>query len=292
MRKARIKMDDQTTWYHCFNRIAGTRNDFPFGRAEKEAFVRILKRCSRLYDVRVVGYQVMSNHFHLIVQVPKEQPAADDMCRRYAAFHENRKTIEPDSPECAQWQERSRDISWFMRHLQQLFTFWYNGSRPVRRRGTLWADRYQHVILQSGAAVWRCWNYVENNAVQAGMVKSAAEYRFGSYGVWRQTGAHPFSRNVKQYALPMLAAYMGIRSMRQLRKAMGRALGEADESADLVQNRIRIWTRGLVIGTQRFVIQTMRQHESPERIQRQRMRVIPGKDKPLYTWRNVQPVAA
>jgi len=93
-------------------------------------------------------------------------------------------------------------------------------------------------------------------------------------------------------ALPMLAAYMGIRSMRQLRNAMGRALGEADESADLVQNKIRIWTRGLVIGTQRFVIQTMRQHESPERIQRQRMRVIPGKDKPLYTWRNVQPVAA
>jgi hypothetical protein len=34
-----------------------------------------------------------------------------------------------------------------MRHLQHLFTAWYNRTRPLRRRGSLWADRFKHTIL-------------------------------------------------------------------------------------------------------------------------------------------------
>ncbi len=44
MRQARLKPDYQDTWHHCYNRTVGTRADRPFGDAEKEMFVRMLKR--------------------------------------------------------------------------------------------------------------------------------------------------------------------------------------------------------------------------------------------------------
>lgn len=132
MRAARIKVDQADTWYHCFNRAVGTSEDRPFGNVEKEQFVRFLRRVSLLYGVRVIAYQVMSNHFHLLVHAPAALPSEEEICRRYRIFHRGKKTLKPGTPECAKWQKRSRDISWFMRHLQQLFTMWYNPTRDIQ----------------------------------------------------------------------------------------------------------------------------------------------------------------
>ena len=55
MRQARLKPDYQDTWHHCYNRTVGTRSDRPFGDAEKEMFVRMLKRLAAFYSVRVVS---------------------------------------------------------------------------------------------------------------------------------------------------------------------------------------------------------------------------------------------
>ena len=64
MRQARQKPDYQDTWHHCYNRTVGTRADRPFGDAEKEMFVRLLKRLAAFYSVRVVSYTFMSNHYN------------------------------------------------------------------------------------------------------------------------------------------------------------------------------------------------------------------------------------
>ena len=87
----------------------------------------------------------MSNHFHILLHAPAQAPSPEEMCRRYRAFHRGQRTLEPDSPACRAWQARSRDVSWFMRHLQQLFTIWYNRTRPLRRRGSLWAAHFKQV---------------------------------------------------------------------------------------------------------------------------------------------------
>ena len=98
MRHARVRVDTQSTWYHCYNRICGTREDLPFGDLEKEQFVRVLRRVSRLYAVHIVAYQVMSNHFHILLHAPAQAPSPEEMCRRYRAFHRGQRTLEPDSP--------------------------------------------------------------------------------------------------------------------------------------------------------------------------------------------------
>lgn len=289
MRTARIKVDDTNTWYHCYNRTSGTSRDRPFRDADKDQFIRILKRISLLYGVRVVAYQVMSNHYHLLLHAPKETFSAEEMCRRYRAFHRGRKTIQPDNPLCQKWLERSRDISWFMRHLQQLFTSWYNRSRLIRRRGSLWADRFKHTILEAGPAVWACWKYIENNAVRAGMVENAGLYRFCSYGAWRQSGRHPFTTNITDLVIPML----GLNKLAELFQLLTAALEEkpADEKkkdfVHIITHRVRYWVDGLVIGSELFSRNVMASHH-PQASSRRIMH-HGEKDLDLACWRRLRP---
>ncbi len=299
MRQARIKTDEQPTWYHCYNRIAGTRLDLPFGDAEKEQFVRILRRVCLLYSVRVVSYQVMSNHFHILAYAPAKEPDAEEMCRRYSAFHRGNRTLEPNTAACRIWQARSRDISWFMRHLQQLFTGWYNRTRPVRRRGSLWADRFKHTLLESGKAVWACWTYIENNPVRAGMVQNVGTYRFCSHGVWLQSGRHPFARNIKEVALPMLRDCFGIKGITDIRNRMDEALAYkagqevAETDATLqMQRRVRYWTQGLVIGSKLYMVAVMSRYRPARSLNRHRPARLEGPGgSELFAWRRLRVTA-
>jgi hypothetical protein len=50
----------------------GTRADRPFGDAEKEMFVRMLKRLAAFHTVRVVSYAFMSKK-HTIIPAPSDQ---------------------------------------------------------------------------------------------------------------------------------------------------------------------------------------------------------------------------
>jgi len=296
MRSARIKIDYQDTWHHCYNRTAGTSLDRPFQDAEKEQFVRMLKRVCVLYTVRVVSYQVMSNHFHLLVQAPVDEPDPEETCRRFKTFHGGKRMIEPDTPACRIWQARCRDVSWFMRHLQHLFTVWYNRSRPVRRRGSLWADRFKNTILESGFAVWSCWSYIENNPVRAGMVHDAADYRFCSHGVWHQTGQHPFQDHIDALILPLMNTLFGITSARALRDRMDHVLaGKAEREptntsfAVTVKRRVRHWTSGLVIGSELYVRGVMSRHRKSESEDQHRLASSNrSAEHPLFAWRRLR----
>ncbi|MDZ4198122.1 MAG: hypothetical protein U1E27_02435 [Kiritimatiellia bacterium] len=294
MRQARVRVDDQPMWYHCYNRIAGTRLDLPFEDLEKEQFVRLLHRVTRLYTMRVVAYHIMSNHFLLVCHAPVEEPDAEEICRRFKAFHRGKRTLTPGSPACRAWQARSRDVSWFMRHLQQLFTVWYNRTRPVSRRGSLWADRFKHTLLESGSAVWTCWAYIEGNAVRAGMVREAGAYRFGSYGAWKQSGRHPFSGHLRAVALPMLQEALGIHDLAELREAMQQALpvGPQPEAsaAEALDRRVRYWTQGLVIGSKLFLISVMRRYRSQQAVERHRSARIEATGGALFAWRRLGPL--
>ena len=287
MRTARIKVDQADTWYHCMNRTVGNSQDRPFGNAEKEQFVRFLHKVSMLYGVRVVAYQVMSNHFHLLLHAPTAMLSDEEMCRRYRAFYRGKKIMKPGTPLCEKWRRRSRDISWFMRHLQQLFTMWYNPQCEIPRRGPLWASRFKHTILEH-TAVWKCWKYIENNPVRAGMVKHAADYRFCSYGLWRQSGRHPFYSNAAKLVLPLL----GMADLNAVMEMLGNELGEDGSEQEeqgfsqTVKRRVRYWTEGLVIGSELFIRKVMANHH-PAPHKHRLASSIPG-EVPITAWRRLR----
>jgi len=226
----------------------------------------------------------MSNHYHLLVHAPSRQFSVEEICRRYRAFHNGKKELEPNSPACQRWQERARDISWFMRHLQQLFTMWFNRSRPIRRRGSLWADRFKHTILEGGQAVWTCLIYIENNPVRAAMVNQAGNYRFSSYGVWRQTGRHPFAEHIQQKILPLV----GLADLNDLQSMLAAELGHETQAVIplAISQRVRYWVDGLVIGSEIFVRTVMIAHHPHAATRRIDQTAI--SDPPLACWRRLR----
>src|SRR5210317_1433631 len=54
--------------YHCLSRVVDRR--FVLGEAEKDQFVRYMRLYERFCQVRVLTFCVMSNHFHILLEVP------------------------------------------------------------------------------------------------------------------------------------------------------------------------------------------------------------------------------
>lgn len=286
MRRKRIRVDRNDTWYHCCNRIVGTEGELPFGAAEKRKIIQIVKKLCRLYTIRVVALQAMGNHFHILLQAPATPPSAEETCQRYNRYYKDAE-ITPENEECAIWQNRCRDISWFMRHFQQNYSIWYNKSRPEPRRGPVWASRFTSTILEDGEAVWRCWQYIENNPARAGICIDPADYEFGTHGIWHGSGTHPFEYNVRTYLLPMLEGLLGKLTMSKLRDAMDKVLaGKAGRDPTdtsfvaTLDRRMRFWTSGVVIGSKEFIRNIMTGHRQSKVIESRTQNM----DVPITAW--------
>jgi len=183
--------------------------------------------------------------------------------------------IDPESPDCVALAAKLRDISEFMRELQHQFAAWYNRTRPVRRRGGLWADRFKSVVLEGSTAVWECLKYVELNCVRARLVQDPADYRFGSWGEWNGSGRHPYADDLVRHLRYNLGEHTAVWTIHkfhsELRKELARVnaveaggtilqIEAATELAArrpaplrILDRRVRYWSDGLVVGGMLFV---------------------------------------
>ena len=147
---------------------------------------------------RVLSYCVMSNHFHILLEVPPVWALELDdegLLKRLSAIYSEafvaeiaKELTEARSEENEEYVTeiyrrftyRMHDLSEFMKTLLQRFTRWFN--RTHERTGTLWEQRYKSVIVESGEAARTMAAYIDLNPVRAGMVSDPAEYRWSSYG--------------------------------------------------------------------------------------------------------------
>jgi putative transposase len=275
MRRPRLKPTAET-FYHACNRVSGIPGYLPFQDEEKEKFLSLLHRLGAYYVIDVVSFQIMSNHFHLVLRAPAEPPSVEETCKRYRAYYHDKRPLHPGSKECVRIAAKLRDVSCFMHDLEHQFTTWFNASRPVRRRGTLWAGRFKSVVLEVGQALWSCWKYVEMNPVRAFMVDTPSDYAFGTFGCWKRQGRHPFEPSVEEHVLPHLQRLLGLDSLNAVRQKMEQefkylelirgtampheesALPPDETRAPLPfsirsDRRVRHWIDGLAIGSTRFV---------------------------------------
>ena len=77
MRKARFLVDwagsaSKPAIYHCVSRVVDRR--LVFGKQECEAFRMFMRMYENFSGCRVLSYCVMSNHFHLLLEVPPPPP--------------------------------------------------------------------------------------------------------------------------------------------------------------------------------------------------------------------------
>ena len=187
--------------YHCVSRVVDRR--FAFGDEEREAFRMFMRMYENFSGCRVLTYCVMSNHFHLLLEVPpKAEGGISDeiLLGRLGALH-GEKFVTGVAAELKQartegglvhgnearvreiherFTYRMESLSHYMQGLLIRFTRWFN--RKHGRSGTLWEERFKSVIVESGTAARTMAAYIDLNPVRAGMVEEPADYRWSSYG--------------------------------------------------------------------------------------------------------------
>ena len=241
--------------YHCISRVVDRR--FVFGDGEREAFRMFMRMQENFTGCRVLTYCVMSNHFHVLLEVPPvpEGGLYDELLlKRLGALYSEAfvdgvaKELESARKEGdeamvaeihARYTYRMHDLSEFMKTLLQRFTRWFN--REHNRRGTLWEERYKSVIVESGVAARTIAAYIDLNPVRAGMVSDPAEYRWSSYGEAVGGGAKGNGKKAREGLVRACMSHRGIgfeaekwkEVSRIYRRAMGMALGRKTSNSKL-----------------------------------------------------------
>ena len=185
-----ISLDD-TPYYHCMARCV--RRAYLFGEDSvtgrrfdhrKAWVVDKLAFLSEVFAIDVCAYAVMSNHYHVVLHV--NQPECDDLSvdevierwtslfsgnslvSRYTAGNEMTKAELSVVYEFAeQWRLRLKDISWFMRVLNESIARMANEEDDCK--GRFWEGRFKSQALLDEAAVLACMAYVDLNPIRAGI---------------------------------------------------------------------------------------------------------------------------
>jgi len=198
MRKPRIIGNREKNYYHVMSRVVN--RDHVIGAEEREFFTRTMRKLEAFSGLHVLTYCIMSNHFHILVEVPSV-PHMDDetLLERLRDFYSKRKFAEihqeytralryAQETENVDWLNEFRlrytsrmgDLSVFLKELKERFSKWYN--RRNGRRGTLWEERFKSVLVEdSDHALTTMAAYIDLNPVRAGLVDDPKEYRHCGY---------------------------------------------------------------------------------------------------------------
>jgi REP element-mobilizing transposase RayT len=193
----------------------------------------------------------MSNHFHVLVEVPKRPEKPEEVVtdeELVARVTSAKVTMGPEKLEelLADLKERGAegehelnrlreqfyvrmwDVSWFMRFVKQRFTQWYNKRKG--RQGTLWQDRFRSTLVEgNGQALMANAAYIDLNPVRAGIVENPSEYRWSGYG--------EAMGGVKE-------AEEGIRRVVELWMGNGEVTQEVTLKRGMEEYRKKVWERG------------------------------------------------
>ena len=247
--------------YHCISRVVDRR--FVFRDAEREHFRMFMRMQENFTGCRVLSYCVMSNHFHVLLEVPPMAGGGisdGELLKRLSAAHTEafvavvaKEIVDARAAgldeRVAEIHERftyrMHDLSEFMKTLLQRFTRWFN--RTHERSGTLWEERYKSVIVESGVAARTMAAYIDLNPVRAGMVADPAEYRWSSYGEAVGGGAKGNGKKAREGLVRACMSHHGAgfeaerwKDVSKIyRRSMGLALGRESGRAEVEKGVVR-----------------------------------------------------
>ena len=132
--------------YHVLNRGNGRSRVFHDAN-DYNAFLHLLRQANARVPMRLIGYCLMPNHFHLVLW-PYEDGALSD------------------------W-------------MQWLLTAQVHGYRKhYRGSGHVWQGRFKAFPIEQGDHLLQVLRYVERNALRAGLVERAELWEWSSLPVW------------------------------------------------------------------------------------------------------------
>lgn len=200
-RKYQVSLD-ATPYYHVVSRCV--RRAFLCGldahsgcsfEHRRDWIVERMKLLANAFAVDICAYAVMSNHFHLVVKVQKQQ-AVDWSTREVVArwtqifstpvlvqrYLSNEMLSESEGQVLSQlvetWRERLYSLSWFMRALNEPIARMANQEDNCT--GRFWEGRFTSQALLDERALLTAMAYVDLNPVRAGLAATPEESEYTS----------------------------------------------------------------------------------------------------------------
>lgn len=136
--------------YHILNR-ANARLPIFFQEEDYVLFEEILREGVKKYDMRLVAYCLMPNHFHLVL-----------------------------------YPKNDGDIQQFMQWVTLTHTQRWHISQNTTGTGHLYQGRYKSFLVETDSHLLSVIRYVERNPLRAKLVKKAENWRFSSL-FWKHT---------------------------------------------------------------------------------------------------------
>ncbi|QEH37736.1 Transposase IS200 like protein [Aquisphaera giovannonii] len=134
---------DDDLVYHAINR-GNNRADVFDDDDDRRAFLDALAKTRERYPFRLLGYCLMTNHFHLLLK-----------------------------------PEPGRSISRILQSITVAHTWRYH--RRHRSSGHVWQGRFRGPVVQDGDHLLTVLRYIEANPLRAGMVSDPADYPWSSF---------------------------------------------------------------------------------------------------------------
>lgn len=189
-----------SAFVHAFSRVVEKR--FIFDPDEAHAFLTLLRELASFCRIRVLSFAILSNHFHLLLEIPPKPPphllpdldqilldlaqlsGHQDLPALRLHFDLLRASGDTAALEAqlARFHARLYNLSFFMKLLKQRFTQNYNARHD--RTGTLWESRFKSVLVDgSSHALATMAAYIDLNPVRAGLVKDPKDFPWCGYGL-------------------------------------------------------------------------------------------------------------
>lgn len=135
--------------YHVMLRGINKQQIF-FEEQDYKRFIRILIDCKKVSKFELYAYCLMNNHIHLLIK------------------------------------ENGEPLSLIMKRIGCRFVYWYNAK--YERVGHLFQDRFRSEPIETDEYFLCALRYIHQNPVDAGLVKTCADYPFSSYNWYFENG--------------------------------------------------------------------------------------------------------
>lgn len=145
MRRARITY--QGAFHHAMNRGYEGRSLFQ-DDSDREFFLDLVKKYSKLLKTRIFAYCLMDNHYHLVLE------------------------------------NTSRRMSDFFKQINGQFGTYFR--QKYSGRGYVYQDRFKSLLIQDESYLMMVIGYGLNNPVRAKLVKHFLDYSWSSAGIYFQ----------------------------------------------------------------------------------------------------------
>ena len=134
--------------FHALNRGVGRMKIFSSGR-DYQAFEEAIEETLQFYPMRVLAYCLMPNHWHFLL-----------------------------------WPEDDGQLSAFLQRLTNTHTQRWQRAKKKVGYGHLYQGRFKSFPVETDESFYTVGRYVERNALRAGLVERAEDWRWGS--LWRR----------------------------------------------------------------------------------------------------------